>query len=151
MKIDTREFGLLDYEESAVLLFPEGLMGLEHLHRFLILDQDAVEPLRWLQSVDEPAIAFPVIDPGLVFPDYHARMSHEDREALGLQPGEEPIVLALVTVPKDPAEMTANLLGPLVLNPARHVGRQVVQHDSQYGTRQRLIPDAAEARDVVTV
>jgi len=54
-------------------------------------------------------------------------------------------------VPKDPTEMTANLLGPLVLNAERHMGRQVVQHDSQYGTRQRLIPDAAEARDVVTV
>lgn len=151
MKIDTRQFGPLEFEENAVLHFPEGLMGLEHLHRFLILDQDEVEPLRWLQSVDEPAIAFNVIDPALVFPDYKVRLSQEDREALGLERGLEPTVLVLVTVPKNAAEMTANLLGPLVIGAGRKVGRQIVQHDSQYGTRQRLIPDAAEARDVVTV
>lgn len=151
MKIDTRQFGPLEFEENAVLEFPEGLMGLEHLHRFLIVDQDDVEPLRWLQSVDEPQIAFTVIDPMLVFPDYRVRVGQQDREALGLKPGEDPIVLTLVTVPKDPADMTANLLGPLVLAPEGRLGRQVVQHDSQYGTRQRLIPDAAEARDVVTV
>lgn len=151
MQIDTRQFGPLDFEENAVLHFPEGLMGLEHLHRFLILDQDAVEPLRWLQSVDEPAIAFTVIDPALAFPDYKVRLSQDDRKALGLAPGQDPIVLTLVTVPKNAAEMTANLLGPLVLGAEGRVGRQVVQHDSQYGTRQRLIPDAAEARDAVTV
>lgn len=151
MKIDTRQFGPLEFEENAVLHFPEGLMGLEHLHRFVIIDQDEVEPLRWLQSVDEPAIAFNVIDPVLAFPAYKVRLTGEDREALGLASGQEPTVLALVTVPKDPAEMTANLLGPLVISAERNVGRQVVQHDSQYGTRQRLIPDAAEARDAATV
>lgn len=151
MQIETRQFGPLEYEENAVLHMPEGLLGLEHLHRFLIIDQDDVEPLRWLQSLDEPAIVFNVIDPALAFPSYKVRLSQDDREALALAPGQDPIVLALVTVPKDPAEMTANLLGPLVLSPEGRIGRQVVQHDSQYGTRQRLIPDAAEARDVATV
>lgn len=145
MTIITRQFGPLDYSDEAVITFPEGLLGFERMHRFLLIDQPEIEPLRWLQSIDEPQIAFTVIEPELVFPGFRVRLSPDDREALGLSAHAEPRVLVLVTVPKDPAEMTANLLGPLVVHPERKLGRQLVLHDSALGTRERLIPGAPSA------
>lgn len=145
MTIITRQFGPIDYSEEGVITFPQGLLGFEGMHRFLLIDQPEIEPLRWLQSIDEPQIAFTVIEPELVWPDFRVRLSSDDREGLGLAPQGEPLVLVLVTVPQDPAEMTANLLGPLVMHPEKRVARQLVLHDSSYGTRERLIPGAASA------
>lgn len=145
MTIITRQFGSIDYAEEAVITFPEGLLGFERMHRFLLIDQPEVEPLRWLQSLDEPQIAFTVIEPELVFPDFKVHLTASDREGLGLAAGVEPRLLVLVTVPKDPADMTANLMGPLVLHPQNRLGRQLVLHDSPHGTRERLIPGAASA------
>ncbi|MEB3186378.1 MAG: flagellar assembly protein FliW [bacterium] len=151
MQILTKQFGPITFEEDAVLHFPDGLFGFEHLRRFLVIDQDEVEPLRWLQPIDDPAFAFPIIEPFLVWPDYRIKLMPADREAMAL--GKvDPIVFALVTVPEDPLKMTANLIGPLVIHPDRRFGMQVVLHDSGYTTRQRLIPDpAAESRDAAIV
>lgn len=147
MNIQTSQFGPLEYEADALLHFPEGILGFEQLKHFLLIDQDEIAPLRWLQPIEEPALAFTVIDPLLVWPDYRVRVAAEERSQLQLAAGEPPLVLALVTVPSDPTDMTANLLGPLVLNAEARRGLQVVQHDTSYGTRQRLIP----AGDAVSV
>lgn len=140
MKLETTQFGTLDFDEDAVIHFPGGLLGFENLSRFLLIDQDEIAPLRWLQPIDEGALAFTVLDPGVVFPGYNVPLSREDRTALGLEADEQPLILVLVTVPEDPQEMTANMLGPLVVNPRLKRGRQVVLHDTGYAVRQRLIP-----------
>jgi flagellar assembly factor FliW len=152
MKIQTGQFGPIEFEEAAILHFPEGLLGFEHMKRFLLIDQDEIEPLRWLQPIDEPAVSFTVIAPHIIWDDYQPKLTGEDKKALQLGAGNEPLVFALVTVPDDPSNMTANLLGPLVINPEQRIGRQIVMHDTGYTTRHRLIPDTARsASDVVTV
>ena len=150
MKIDTAQFGALEFDQTAVLTFPQGLLGFEQLTAFLLIDQEEIAPLRWLQPVDEGRLSFTVIDPLLFFPDYTVKLSREDRESMQLAENERPLVLALVTIPEDPRLMTANLLGPLVLNPETRVGRQLVLHDSGYPVRQRLIADEARTTAPVT-
>ncbi len=150
MKIDTAQFGALEFDPTAVLTFPQGLLGFEQLTGFLLIDQEEIAPLRWLQPVDEGRLSFTVIDPLLFFPDYAVKLSREDRESLQLAENERPLVLALVTIPEDPRLMTANLLGPLVLNPETRMGRQLVLHDSGYPVRQRLISDEARTTAPVT-
>ena len=152
MKLTTHQFGEIAFEQEAVLSFPEGLLGFETLRSFLLIDQDEIEPLRWLQPIDEPGISFTVISPESVWPDYRIKLSADDRTFLGLEKSEVPLILALVTVPENPTLMTANLLGPLVINPERKIGRQLVLHESGYTTRHRLIPDSARsASGAVTV
>jgi len=141
VNIETQQFGTLEFEESALLTFAGGILGFENFTRYLLIDQDEVAPLRWFQPIDDPALAFTVIDPLLFFPDYRVSLGGEDRQALQLAKGEEPLVLALVTIPEDPAAMTANLLGPLVINPVTRLGKQLVLHDSGYPVRARLISD----------
>ena len=143
MKLDTRQFGTLEFDASSIITFPSGLLGFEELHDFVVLDQPELAPLQWLQSVDDPQLAFTIVDPALVFADYQPVLTDDDRVALELT-SEAPIqVRVLVTVPQNPVEMTANLLGPLVINSERGKGRQVVLHSSEYPVRQRLLPEAA--------
>lgn len=143
MKLRTRQFGEIELAEDSLITFPSGLLGFEALHDFVLLDEPQTAPLQWLQSVDDPQLAFTVLDPQLVFADYAPTLSDEDRELLGLAAGEAALVRVMVTVPADPSEMTANLLGPLLINPASGKGRQIVLHDSDYPVRQRLLPEAA--------
>lgn len=141
MKLETRQFGPLEIEPASILTFPAGLLGFEELKRFVLLERPEITPLEWLQSVDDPQIVFTVMDPEVVFENYQPDLSREDLEALGLPEGSTVQVRVLVTVPKDPAEMTANLLGPLVFSPEHGKGRQVVLVNSEYPVRQRLLPE----------
>lgn len=141
MKLETRQFGPLEIDAAQIITFPSGLLGFEELKRFVLLERPEIAPLEWLQSVEDPQIVFTVIDPAVIFGNYHPALKAEDWEAVQLPEGSAHRLRVLVTVPKDPAEMTANLLGPLVLGPAGGLGRQVVLHESDYPVRQRLIPE----------
>ena len=151
MQIETKRFGTIEIGEDKLIEFPTGLLGFEELRRYLLIDSDEAAPMRWLLSVDEPELAFLVIEPTPFFPDYKVQVSQEDHDALGLTELQEAVVACLVVVPEDPAHMTVNLMGPLVLNTERRLGRQVVLHDSGYSTRQRLLPDAANHEEPALV
>ncbi len=141
MKLETRQFGPLEIESASILTFPSGLLGFEDLTSFVLLERPEIAPLEWLQSVDDPQIVFTVMEPKAVFGNYHPELTAEDWQALALPEGSPLDVRVLVTVPKDPAKMTANLLGPLVIDREHGQGRQLVLHASDYPVRQRLIPD----------
>jgi flagellar assembly factor FliW len=151
MHIATTRFGPLEIADERVIHFPLGLLGFETQQRFVLLDSDEVDPLRWLQAVDEPALAFLVVEPQLFFPDYQVRLTGDDRKVLELGAEAPPVVLCLVVIPDDPSQMTANLMGPLVMNPDKRLGKQVVLHDSSHSPRARLLPDAAEQEEPALV
>lgn len=151
MRIETSRFGSLTVDPERVIHFPLGLLGFETRARFVLLDSDEIAPMRWLQSVDDPALAFPVVDPTLFFAEYALTLREDDFEVLRLEEGDEPAVLCLVTIPGNPREMTINLLGPLVLNADKRLGRQVVLHDSSYSPSERLFPDTAASEEATLV
>jgi flagellar assembly factor FliW len=141
MKLTTSRFGTFTIDPQAILHFPLGLLGLERFSRYIIIDSDDITPMRWLQCVDDPDIALLVVEPGLFFSDYTPVLSADDRDILQLGDGQQPIVACVVVIPADPQEMTINLLGPLVLNEHKRLGKQLVLADSAYSARQRLLPD----------
>ena len=143
MQFNTTRFGTIEIGEEKLIHFPLGLLGFENLQRFLVIDSDESAPLRWLQAVDDPQLAFLIAEPTLFFPDYKFQMAQEDLDMLGIKQGNDVVVACLVVVPTNPSDMTINLMGPLVMNPERRVGKQVVLHDGTYSPRQRLLPDAA--------
>ena len=95
----------------------------------------------WLQSVDNGALAFVLIDPLLFKPDYKVEIGTEDAEELGLKNGgDEAQIMAIVNILKrgedgKPTAMTANLLGPIVINPEKKLAKQVVLFGGQYSHR----------------
>jgi flagellar assembly factor FliW len=142
MLFESTRFGQLDITDDKVIQFPAGLLGFESSRAFVIIDADDVAPMRWMQSVTQPEVAFLIVEPLLFFPDYQVKLTEED--CLTLQLGDaEPVCACLVSIPADPQMMTINLMGPLVFSVEHRVGKQLVLHDSHYSVRQRLIPDEA--------
>jgi flagellar assembly factor FliW len=144
MEVKTTRFGTLNVEEDKLIHFPLGLLGFEHLQRFLIIDADSAAPMRWLQAADEPAVAFLVVEPQLFFADYTVTLEEADRKVLALEQDPQPIIAGVVVVPENPSDMTINLLAPLVMNAEKRLGKQVVMHTSGYSPHERLLGDRTE-------
>lgn len=135
MQVPTKRFGTLEVEPENVLTFPEGLIGFPDHHEFVAVDfQVTGECVRWLQSVSEPALGFVTLDPRAVFPDYDPEFCPADLQPLCSDPGEL-VLLSVVTVPPDIRKMTANLQAPLVINPHKRLGRQVIVTWPEYTTK----------------
>jgi flagellar assembly factor FliW len=136
-------FGTLDIDEDSVLTFPSGLLGFPQSRRYVILDHDTEAPFKWLQSLDEPALAFVIIDPDLLLADYHIQVPDD---ALAEVQGSEESDLAtavILTIPSDdPGRMTANLRGPLLMNQRTKLCKQLVLSD-EFPTRHPLFPVTA--------
>lgn len=151
MKVKTSRFGEIELEPERLIHFPLGLLGFEHCHRFALIDSDQVAPLRWLQSIDEPGLSFLVVEPHMFFPHYQVALTPEDRQVVELAKDADAVLACLVVVPENPKDMTINLMGPLVMNSEKRLGKQAVLHDSGYSPRQRLIPDTSPTETPVLV
>lgn len=137
MKITTTRFGEIDVPEAQIYAFPEGILGFADIRGYAVFAPKA-GPFQWLQSTEVPSLAFVVTDPALFFPDYRVQVRPEDLSAIQLADLGGGVVLVILTVPKNPAEITANLLGPLVFNAKSKLARQVVLADPKYSTKHRL-------------
>jgi len=137
MQLNTTRFGTIEISDDRLLAVPDGLLGFEQHTQFGVLDHAPGSPFRWLQSVHEPALAFVVIDPFAFFLDYDVLISDADAAQLGLESPEDVEVMALVTFA--PGDITANLVGPVVVNRKTRMARQLVLSDPRYGTRHTLV------------
>lgn len=128
--------------EPTTIVFPEGLPGFEACRRFTVQASEALAPLKRLQALDGPAASFLALDPRLVVADYPARLNASDGVKLQAD-GATPLVwLAIVAVEAD-GSATVNLRAPVVVNPARMIGRQVVCDDPSYGIRHPIFVPGA--------
>jgi flagellar assembly factor FliW len=134
-RVKTARFGEVAFAPSDLYTFPNGLVGFGALRRFVLLDLDEAGIFRALQSVDEPGFAMIVIDPLIVRPDYKAKVDESAIATLGLTDLADAVVLATVVVPEDPAKMTANLRGPIVINTKTRTAAQVVLSSGDYDVR----------------
>lgn len=129
--------GTLDVEPADVLDFPQGLPGFEACRHFVLVSSGEIAPLCCLHGVDGPPVSFVGIDPRWVLPDYPCELSEPDRLRIG-DPASGPLVwLALVTLAADGAA-TVNLRAPVVINPERMIGCQLVPQDSPFPLRHAL-------------
>ena len=135
--VRSRRFGEYEVPADRLLHFPEGLIGFPQARRFVLLDATRPDaPFRRLLCVDEPELGFVVCDPEALWPGYGGALPPYEggRENLA--------VLAIITIPKNPLEMTANLMAPLVVDCRTRVGRQLVLDIGRFSTRHALLPPA---------
>lgn len=132
--IHSERLGEVDCEESASLSFPAGLLGFESETSFAIVPVDDDGVYSWLQSTNDPALAFLVTSPHFFFEDYEPEVNDAEVAELDLRDPSETLLLCLLTIDDD--ALTANLMGPLVVNTRTRVARQVVLGDGRWGTRE---------------
>ncbi len=148
MRLSTPRFGELEVKEEDMIVFPSGILGFEDVHRYVLLEHSDDSVFHILQGVDDPAVAFVLIDPRTFRPDYRAEIDREQVALLELDDEDDAVVLAIVTVPAgDPAGMTANLQAPVVLNARKRLGCQVVMADGPYGVRHSILEELQAAAD----
>lgn len=143
MNIVTTRFGLIQAPESELYRVPEGLLGFRSYTQFLHLPDPVVAGLSWLQSATAPDLAFGLVAPPLAVGDYRVEIRPGDRAALEL--GDERSAMIYVVLNRGASGgLTVNLQGPLVFNPVRRLGRQLVLTSSRYPVRYPL--EAADPR-----
>lgn len=127
MLISTVRFGSLDIPEKDILTFPSGVLGFPDWSRYVILDHDRDMPFKWLQCVERPELAFVIIDPALVKAEYHITLSPDVVSEVRGADTDELDIAVILTVPSDDCSaITANLRGPLLMNPRTRLCKQLV-------------------------
>jgi flagellar assembly factor FliW len=138
----TTRFGIIDVDLDLVIVLPEGMIGFESCREYVVVRHDDTSAFRWLQSLDEPGVAFPIVEPAAFRPDYAPTISDSDARMLGLRHDTPTLLFVVVSVPSDdPSGMTANLLAPLVINGSTRQGKQVIVQDEGYTTRHGIIKE----------
>ena len=118
------------------IAFPDGIPGFEECRRFVLLTSEALAPLQRLESIEGPSAAFLGIDPRLVLPDYRCSLSDNDRQALDADVDTTLLWFAIIS--ESQGVLYANLRAPIVINPQRMIGRQVLPDNGQYPIRHAL-------------
>ena len=144
MKLLTKPYGEIEVDERQVLTFPNGLLGFEGQRRWALIDSTQA-PFLWLQSLEDPNLAFVLLTPDFFRPDYALDLSEMDRECLANPDDDDLLVFAICTIPEDQSRMTANLQGPVVINRKAGLGRQTIQASPQWKVRHLILEELAAA------
>ena len=139
--IRTKPYGEIEVDEKQIVDFPEGILGFDFIKKFIILDSDEKSPFKWMQAYSEPDLAFIIIQPVYFVPDYELLISQSDLEAVEAEDKNNLLVFSIVTIPADPSDMTANLQGPVIINPANKVGRQVISLSDKYRVKHKILDE----------
>jgi flagellar assembly factor FliW len=135
--VESTRFGALEIDAAEVIDFPAGLIGLGG-SRYTLISGEADSAFRWLQSLDDPAVALPVTSPWTFFPEYAVELSDEDSERVG--GGEDASVWVTVRAGAELSDFSANLRAPIVVSGGR--GHQVINEAADAPVRAALFTEA---------
>jgi flagellar assembly factor FliW len=140
VKCTSTRFGSFEIPDESIVTFPSGLLGFPEQQRYVMLDHDTDAPFKWLQSVEEPGLAFVVLDPATFHPDYLIDVPDDAVAEIRGGAGEDLTLFVILTIPSDdPGRITANLRGPLLMSHTTKLGKQLVLSD-EFPTRHPLFP-----------
>ena len=140
MKCTTTRFGSFEVRDDSIVTFPSGLLGFPEQQQYVILDHDTEAPFKWLQSLEEPALAFVILDPAMFHPGYQIDVPADALVEIKTGTKEDLALAVILTIPSDdPGRITANLRGPLVISHETKLGKQLVLSED-FPTRYPLFP-----------
>lgn len=134
MEVLTKAKGTVEVDEKQLVTFPDGIMGFEQYKKYALINSE-YEPFIWLQSLDDANLAFLLVDPFLICSEYEADIDDASLKHIGIQSPEDLVVMTIVTIPSDGSAITANFLGPIVINRKNNKCIQVVLNDSRWTTK----------------
>lgn len=141
VEVNTRVFGKIAVEDDKIIRFESGILGFPDLKDFTLiynLDKGNDAGIKWLQSIQEPGFALPVMNPELVMPGYEPRFPQELLAPLGDVETEDILMLVTVTVPKDITKTTVNLRAPIIINANTCKAVQLINDDENYSIKHAI-------------
>ncbi len=131
MKVKTSRFGDLEVDSKDLILFKEGILGFENLKSFFLVDPGDQTLILWLQSTENPTVAFPVLEPNIFLPEYSVSLLPVEMNSIAIQSMSETQVYVILTIPQVVTEMTANMKAPIFINNKTREARQIVLQDNK--------------------
>lgn len=150
MLVNTRHFGEVDLDENKVLTFEDGLIGFEDCKKFTILynnEDGGNHSISWLQSLDMPELALPVVSPLSVMANYNPIVEDEVLTPLGNLTEENVIILLTLSVPADITKMSANLKAPLIINAETKKGCQIIAENPDYVIKYNIYDQVKKSKE----
>lgn len=141
MIVKTGRFGQLTVGDDEIIRIPQGILGFPEYTKFCLVDPGDDTLIVWLQSVDNPEIAFPLLEPKVFRPNYAARLSAAELRELKLDNINHSAVFSILTITNDITQMTANLKAPLVINLKEQIAKQVVLQENEYSVKHLMFKE----------
>jgi flagellar assembly factor FliW len=132
-------FSNLVYSEKDIISFPAGIPGFEERKKFVLAEIAEYAPFEWLVCVDGTKLRFAVINPLLFRSDYDPNMGKDHLTDLQVEKPEDLLLYVIVTIRDNPLESTANLIGPVLINRIKRIGKQVIIDDDRYTTQETIL------------
>jgi len=133
IKVETSRFGTIEVDPNKIITLSSPFLGFSESIHFILRPHAQDSPFMWLQSLDNPELAFVVISPTLLQEEYNPTIPRQTTNELDIQSVQELDMLLLLTIPSgNPQEMTANLLGPLIINTTKRLAKQIVLDPKKY-------------------
>lgn len=131
MLVETKLLGEVEVQESDIITFEQGLLGLEDLKKYALLPIEEDLPFLLLQSIEDAEVSFVLAYPYAFKPDYTYDISEEDREQLQITAPDDVLTYSIVTMNESWATSTLNLIAPIVLNIKKKCAKQIVLQSSE--------------------
>lgn len=147
MIIDSVRFGQLEIPDDKVITMQRPILGFENLVRFCLIQREEMAPFHWLQSTEDPEVAFIVLNPAVFYEDYRIEVNPKEIAELEIADLKSVETYAVVTVPEDATKMSVNLQGPILINTENGFAKQLVLVNSDYRV-QHFIADELSSDEV---
>lgn len=138
MEVNTRLFGKIEVEKEKLIHFANGIIGFPDMKDFTLIFEETEEeksPISWLQSIQEPELALPVMDPLSIIPEYAPVVNDELLQPLGKMKPDDLLVMVTVTVPAEMKNISINLKAPLIINSETRQACQIIVDNNEYSVK----------------
>lgn len=147
MIIDSVRFGQLEIPDEKIITMQRPILGFEKLVSFCLIQREDMAPFHWLQSTEDPEVAFIVLNPAVFYEDYRIEVNPKEIAEMEIVDLKSVETYAIVTVPEDPKRMSVNLQGPILINTENGFAKQLVLVNSDYRV-QHFIADEVASTEV---
>ncbi len=141
MILKTRLFGEVEVKDEEVIHFTKPILGFDDCRQYLLMENESIFPTFWLQSVNNPNLAFPVVSPFSVDDNYSINLQNLDLDDMNLQSPDEALVLTLMVVPETLSSIRTNLRAPIIYNPQKRIAKQLILYEEKYPIHFYIIDD----------
>lgn len=152
LKINTEQFGAIEIDEDKIICMPAGMPGFLGQKRFVTIEREETWPFVVYQCVDDTELSFFIMNPYLFKADYEVNLDQAARDMKWAAEDHEHMKVYTIvnTTAGVPEKITANLLGPLIINVRKQEAHQLVMHNSPYSHKHPIFGDAGpeKTRDV---
>ncbi len=149
MKLETRDFGIIEIKKKDIISFPDGLPGFLDKKKHVFLPVEGESPFIIMQSTDDPQIAFVTIEPGHFIQDYQFEIDTRSQKLLKIEDNSQITVFNIVTIKEKIKDITINLAAPLVVNFEEKIGKQIILDNENFPVHFPVFSQEQETEKVV--